>query len=232
MFFRRNQKAFTMIELLVVVSIIVLLVGIMVPAVQQALNIAKDGVVGTQLHNIEMGLEMFKNDKLAGYGDYPPSSDATKSGAELVCEALVGRDLMGYDPTGNYAATDPRRGPFIKLGTVDFKAYGAGHVMLCKWGTPILYYRATPGVPLASSTVLDSYSMGDNASFINAYPGLAASHPLTDVIKFIKYVDNPQIGISARGPYNPESFILVSAGKDGIYGTDDDITNFEKKKKP
>ena len=30
-------------------------------------------------------------------------------------------------------------------------------------------------------------------------------------------------------PYNVDSFILVSAGSDGEYGTDDDVTNFQRK---
>lgn len=29
-------------------------------------------------------------------------------------------------------------------------------------------------------------------------------------------------------PVNPDTFILISAGEDGIYGTDDDLTNFKK----
>jgi hypothetical protein len=32
--------------------------------------------------------------------------------------------------------------------------------------------------------------------------------------------------ISIPWPYRPDSYILISAGVDGVYGTDDDITNF------
>lgn len=31
-----------------------------------------------------------------------------------------------------------------------------------------------------------------------------------------------------RVPYNPESFLLISAGKDGQYLTDDDIVNWNR----
>ena len=90
MFGKQNRKAFTLIELLVVVAIIALLVSIMVPAVQKAMDTAKNGVVKTQLHNIEIGLELFKQDRLAGNGDYPTSTDPivprVKSGA---CVSLV-----------------------------------------------------------------------------------------------------------------------------------------------
>ncbi len=100
MFGKQNRKAFTLIELLVVVAIIALLVSIMVPAVQNAMNTARDGVVGTQLHNIEVGLEMFKHDRLAGGGYYPesdldPNNPGPKSGAELLCDFL-----MGFIPWG------------------------------------------------------------------------------------------------------------------------------------
>jgi len=28
-------------------------------------------------------------------------------------------------------------------------------------------------------------------------------------------------------PYNPEGFVLISRGWDGIYGTEDDVVNWE-----
>jgi hypothetical protein len=33
-------------------------------------------------------------------------------------------------------------------------------------------------------------------------------------------------------PCNPETFILIDAGKDGLYGTNDDITNFDANNTP
>ena len=44
---------------------------------------------------------------------------------------------------------------------------------------------------------------------------------------FYDAITNPQIKVGAR-PYNPQTYILISAGYDGIYGTDDDIANFGK----
>ncbi|NLE29343.1 MAG: hypothetical protein GX629_06730, partial [Phycisphaerae bacterium] len=37
--------------------------------------------------------------------------------------------------------------------------------------------------------------------------------------------ENARVGNTYR-PYNPESFLLISRGYDGIYGTDDDVTNW------
>ena len=112
-----------------------------------------------------------------------------------------------------------------------------GHIMLCKWGSPILYYRAAPGKTL-SDNIFDIYRAEDNAQFIKDYTrrdGTGGTdidplaNPANNYEDFYNYIADPQLpstSPSSRVPYNPNTFILVSAGKDGIYGTDDDVTNF------
>ncbi|NLX14330.1 MAG: hypothetical protein GXY44_11845 [Phycisphaerales bacterium] len=49
---------------------------------------------------------------------------------------------------------------------------------------------------------------------------------------FMHYLHNESALNTSQGltlrPLNPETFILISAGEDGIFGTDDDVTNFKK----
>lgn len=176
---RRNRMGFTIIELLTVVSIILLLIAILLPALNRARRQAKDVNARAHLHAIETALELFQNER----GQYPSSdtndqvySDADaeaarldegwfNSGMHLLAEALVGRDQMGFDPTGVYDAieTGNRVGPLLKLGSAgalvdndpninglkpwgEGSEYATGALMLVdpSYGLPVLYYRASP----------------------------------------------------------------------------------------
>ena len=64
-----NRKAFTIVELIMVVIIIALLLGILLPAVSTIRTKAKETAQKAQFATIDMALEAFKQD----YGDYPPS---------------------------------------------------------------------------------------------------------------------------------------------------------------
>jgi hypothetical protein len=100
-----------------------------------------------------------------------------------------------------------------------------------KIGMPILYYRAN-----RSSTVHDLdnpdnpeniYDYRDNLALINlGVPGDPnAVHPLANPRRF--YLNTQSARTGEPTPYRRDSYLLIRAGWDGLYGTADDICNFE-----
>ena len=108
----RRRSGFTLIELLTVIAIITLLIGILTPSLNRARDEAKKAAIKAQLNAVATGLEMFQNDQQK----YPPSNAGDMSnfdparnfvvgdvgaplqGANLLVDAMVGRDFLGYDP--------------------------------------------------------------------------------------------------------------------------------------
>jgi hypothetical protein len=104
-------------------------------------------------------------------------------------------------------------------------------------GTPILYYKAN-----TSSKNIDNinpanriYNISDNDALISLRRladrdkplALRKQHKLEDFNWFYEYIRDQKIPATQRPwPYRPDSYILISAGADGEYGTDDDIRNF------
>lgn len=97
-------------------------------------------------------------------------------------------------------------------------------------GMPILYYRANTSQKL----IRGIYNINDNDALVqleaNANPNNLNLHPLTDATNqfqffYDQYIRDPKIEARAW-PYRPDSYLLISAGADGLYGTPDDIRNF------
>jgi competence protein ComGC len=104
---KTRTSGLTMIEILVVVSIIALLVGLLLPAVHTVQKMAKETKQKAQFTSIELGLAAFKSD----YGDYPPSSwwnpavaggRQNYCGAQKLSEAILGWDLLGFHPDSGW----------------------------------------------------------------------------------------------------------------------------------
>jgi len=151
---------------------------------------------------------------------------------------------------------DARRGRYLELGTataftladlftgflipaslatdryVICDAFGVREVTLAngervRAGTPILYYRANP-----ASRILDRddppasiYNSEDNKVLV----GLGRIDPMARRLNEVFYTADDGIvdpRVPTLWPYRPDSYILISAGADGLYGTPDDITNF------
>ena len=140
---------------------------------------------------------------------------------------------------GNYVLCDV----FAKQRTGMGGVYGGK-----KTGMPILYYRArteyfsqdamtAPLPPASGPDGIDDdiYYYRDNMNMLalGTPDGTAhildGSNSLPDWLRFEDMILNTQIDATLiKRPYRAGSYILISAGKDGLYGTADDLTNFTK----
>lgn len=140
---------------------------------------------------------------------------------------------------GLYANPAPLSGRYVicdvftvtKLKTVT----STGKTTTYKAGTPILYYKANQSATTMLNTPpwsAQRYNFQDNMVLVDFSPLISkpggAKHPLSDPMVFYSYqggLVDPKI-TAKRWPYRPDSYILISAGADGLYGTRDDITNY------
>ena len=229
-----------------------------------------------QFNAIRTGIELFayEND------GYPPSGALDEDGqpycgAMKLCEAMMGRDLLGFHPdsvfradgmdaTGTSSIYRPnednvkaRMGTRLQYETanayrIGADIYGPGNTgpfaenmfVLCdvfthemrtgkKTGMPILYYKANTSHTEHDVNNPDNpeniYNYKDNHALV----GLGvpwkkgAKHPLfTKPTIFYEMTKNREVSTGSE-PYRSDSYILISAGFDGLYGTKDGICNFE-----
>ncbi len=103
-----------------------------------------------------------------------------------------------------------------------------------KGGLPILYYKADTAIikndpdnhiPFESNT----YNWRDNRLVqLNTPYADWTENPFAYSQNFYRAILNPKFPPPPGKPYKADSFILISAGPDALYGTADDIFNFDK----
>lgn len=284
----RHRKAFTIVELLTVMSIIVILIGLLVPALNKVKQFATNVKQKAQFHSIEAAVELFDSQ----FGGYPDSAysapgatgAAAYCGTEKLSEAMMGRDLGGFHPDSIFrsdrtnglgvALYTPmtlaaRPGPFLPLENANAIPLGEIYktpapfdpcdFVLCdvynrvtdirtgkKVGMPVLYYKANTSKQthdlLNPNNPDNIYNWQDNAELLRLgmpfNPGRAhkllsfagdASRslpPEPEGKRFYWNIRNEKVSAISR-PYRADSYILISAGWDGEYGTADDICNFD-----
>jgi len=304
-----RNKAFTVVEILTVVTIIAILLGILLPAITKVKTMVKETEQKAQLNTIDLAIGAFKND----FGYYPPSlmfdsKDRSYCGAQKLAEAMLGQDLLGFHskstfnrdgfddgtfpvdlypvnldpstPTGRQNLQQ-RKGPYLDdgnkyaftlkdlkykngLGPLEPSGNNDKRYVLCdvftvnpvtitstggkttnyKAGTPILYYRANTSSKVFYTGPIENriYNSDDNIELIqrgkiqsgqphtlvtnNGSSGNAGLYFYDEDYKIVDPKAS-NLSLNIKWPYRPDSYLLISAGADGEYGTRDDITNIK-----
>ena len=152
-------------------------------------------------------------------------------------------DVYGDTNIGGFRAGDPTQADDPST-LVLCDVYAKKRTSAVKAGTPILYFRARDAYKIQDSTDAqtiedDIYYYKDNESLLtlgmvgeptvdHPWSDEGGSTAAADLLDFEDGILNRQVTTIKR-PYNAASFILVSAGKDGLFGNADDIYNFDKK---
>jgi hypothetical protein len=168
-----------------------------------------------------------------------------------------GRGVLLYPSDPSKENMQERQGPFIQADSANayrlVDIYGQGNTgpfpedaFVCcdvyererpggrKIAMPILYYRAdtasTGHDPNDPENPDNIYGYRDNhALVVLGVPGDPnAVHPLADSRRFYMNTRDERVATKSQ-PYHADKFILLSAGRDGLYGTSDDVFNFQWK---
>jgi hypothetical protein len=165
---------------------------------------------------------------------YTMSTLSARKGPYLQPEnanAYTMEEIYGAGNTGN----------FLPTSRVLCDVYGKQMASGDKTGMPILYYKANPAYRLhdASLTMTRTDSNGNIYNYMDNQDLVALGKPWggtgaheldpasTSNVPERFYLNTKSDKINTPRPFRADSFILMSAGWDGEYGTADDICNYD-----
>lgn len=216
---RNGRRGFTLVEVLVVVGIIAMLLALVAPAVVNARTSARRAAIKTEITMLHTALVNYKNE----YGSFPPSVSGT----------------LATDPAARHLQRlFPRCvNPQAQVGSVGVTPQTA----LVSWLLGFTTDPASPLQPQAARVKLYDFDTSRIASGLFAPVGLANSPyvyvdrtaygtvaaPAGYVVNSQTYSPQTRTLPSGVGEFfNPDSFQILCAGFDGVFGTDDDMSNF------
>ena len=222
----RARGGFTLVELLVVIIIIAILAAIAVPAVMRATATAQNARIKTEIDMLHMAIQQYKNE----YGSYPPAVDVDTAGnrgrvnkhLQRLFPRITADFLLNSAAAGNVLPnnalvgwltgyTDEPTNPMgIKANSGGGESLGLPKKKLFDFDTSRVSDVLPAGKQFAPPSKPGSpYIYIDSASYL--VTGLPAT---------------VEIDPKTTKPFNPDSFQIISAGRDEKYGNDDDLSNF------
>lgn len=199
------RAGFTLIEMLAVMLILGILVAFLVTQLGRSEDTAKDRLTRTRLAELSALIDSYERRE----GDYPPSSFTPDQGAppnalNMGVEALVvalwskGRDGLGLsaDDLRNTDG-DQSTKALTDLPTNDL------FELVDLWENPLAYFHHV------DYGRVDRYQTFDN-----------------ETGEIVETEVRAHLNPTTRLNFQPGRYQLLSAGADGVFGTDDDIGNF------
>jgi prepilin-type N-terminal cleavage/methylation domain-containing protein len=150
-----GREAFTLIELLVVIAIIGILASLILPSVGRAKQQSKTTVCINNLHQIDLGIEMFIADNA---GRYPGGLGGQKMAREFVCptvtdeqiqQEMLGRPLYPYLKTSGVFACPEDKGEDFTRDFVNFYP-SMYHAVGCSYRFNSSAWKYTKHIPQGS----------------------------------------------------------------------------------
>jgi len=137
-----SQKAFTLIELLAIIAIIGVLAGLILPAVQKSREKARQSYCKNNLHQLALGIDMWKNDHGGAMPQWLSSlyPQYVANQQSYICKSDNTKGMDGSRPNDiegdQYAETDDNIGRNGINGCSYLYEFCAAE---CKW------YKSNPG---------------------------------------------------------------------------------------
>jgi len=213
----RASGAFTLVELLIVIGIIVVLVGILVPAVRSALIQMQVTRTTTIVQKLGSACESYKTE--TGY--YPGQRYISKVGPHTIGDYSVGTGsqylakalfVAGAAWAPPFEAESMRVEPGVDEASAnpdeDFRSVSD------QFSDPmtVLYFPAKLGV-----TGTGQYNLSHNIQYVQGGNGS------TDLSHFNTFIKDDRPGADDDAVWNPDKFLIIAAGRDRTYFTNDDL---------
>ncbi len=212
-----KNRGFTLIEILVVITIIAALMGLGIVIMGKAQETKKATVTAQTIGSIAAALESLKSPQLLG--DYPP--------AEMVLlKGLKGEKIGAQVGVPN----DTNQG----IETVYVTIFLSGHNVDVDLDLDKVLGNTDDDKMAGNPTRAKSSELFE---FVDAWGNPLAYFSARDLKNFEavnKYLDSiggemtpkPWLSEKTKLPLNANKFQLFSAGEDGVFNTDDDIKNW------
>ncbi len=200
----RSTRGFTLIEMIAVLAILSILAAILVTQLGSAEEVVQEKLLRAELQQISLAISHYESEE----GDFPSSSpadgegapNAINTGAERLVLALWSGGLEGCglspDELDN---TDGDSTATVQsdLPTKDL------FELTDPWNNPIAYFHHA------------DYGRADLYSTFDPVTGATTESRVT-----------AKKNKKTKLYYEHRRFQLISAGSDGVFGTEDDITSF------